>query len=357
MMTRIWQIAFSSLLLIFIMIPGQVSGASQKLEPRIIGGREATNFYPWMAVLVFASEPDVYDGFFCGGSLIAANWVATAAHCVETELPSELDVVLGVRDLKQDLANGIGQRLGVKRIVIHSQYDAGSSDFDIALLELQEVANDAPIPVYSGQDTLVGQEALILGWGNTQRRGWPQYPAVLQEAFLPIVANTVCATALAPEEITDNMLCAGYAKGGTDTCQGDSGGPLLVNLGEYQLAGITSWGIGCGRAGKYGVYTRVANFSAFIQDSQHRDYFACADVNGDSVVDAQDQNQKRTEVRDEFRQWLQECWSTQADCGDVNGDGQVNNTDRRVRRQAMNNQYFYWQQSCWYPEQTTPAQQ
>jgi secreted trypsin-like serine protease len=357
MMTGIWRMTFNSLLVVLIstMIPLGVRADKQMLEPRIVGGREATGFQPWIATLVYASEPNVYNGFFCGASLIATHWVATAAHCVEHEWPDAVDVVLGVHDLKQDLANGIGQRLGVKRVVIHPQYDTRSSDSDIALLELEQVASYAPIPVYNGQDILAGQEALILGWGNTQRRGWPQYPAVLQEAFLPIVANPVCTMALAPQEITENMLCAGYAKGGTDTCQGDSGGPLVIDVtGVPQLAGITSWGIGCGRAGKYGVYTRVANFSAFIQDSQHRDYFACADINGDRVVDAQDQNQKRTEVRSEFRQWRQDCWTPQAACGDVNGDGQVDNVDRRLRRRTMNSQYFQWQQSCWYPEQTAP---
>jgi secreted trypsin-like serine protease len=238
--------------------------------------------------------------------------------------------------------------------VVHPQYDPKSSAFDIALLELKAAASHAPIPIYSGQNALDGQQALILGWGNTQRRGLPNYPTALQEATLPIIANPVCATALAPYGITDNMLCAGFAEGGTDSCAGDSGGPLLVNLGEYQLAGITSWGIGCARPGNYGVYTRVANFGTFIQDSQNRDYFACADVNSDNLVDAQDQSQKQTDIRNEFRQWLQECAATGASCGDVNQDGVVNDADKRAQRRAIRTQYFQWRQSCWYPEQTAP---
>jgi len=356
MMTALWKTTLSSLFLtsVSMMTPMQALAENPMLEPRIIGGRETTDSWPWMATLIFAAEPDAYQGSFCGGSLIAPNWVATAAHCVEDELPDEIDVGLGIHNLKQDLPKGIGQRLGVKRIVVHPQYDPRSSNSDIALLELEQTVGYAPIPAYRGQSSLDGQQALILGWGNTRRRGVPQYPEALQEAVLPIVARPVCATALAPYAITDNMLCAGHVEGRRDTCQGDSGGPLLVNhQGERQLAGITSWGIGCALPGKYGVYTRVANFvDPFIQDSQNRDYFACADHNRDGVVDEQDQTQKRADVRNEFRQWLQRCWSTQASCGDVNGNGSVDNRDKRAHRRAMNAQYFYWQQSCWYPERT-----
>lgn len=331
-----------------------VLAESRKAELRIVGGQETTRNVTWVTGLILAAQADAYRGLFCGGSLIATNWVATAAHCVEQELPDDLDVVVGVHDLERDLANGIGQRLGVKRIVVHPKYDAKSSDFDIALLELEQAASDPPILIYSGQDALVDQSALILGWGKIRPRSLRISP-VLMEATVPIVANAACATALAPEAITGNMLCAGYAQGGTDTCQGDSGGPLVINAdGNAQLAGITSWGIGCAQRGKYGVYARVANFTTFIQDSQNRDYFACADINNDGVVDAGDQAQKRTEVRNELAQWQQDCWNPQAACGDINGNGQVDNIDRRLYRRTMRNQHFQWQQSCWYPEQTSP---
>lgn len=353
-MNMIRGISLGSLFLISISIIAStpVLAEPRKAEPRIIGGQETTRNVPWVTGLILASQSDVYRGLFCGGSLIATNWVATAAHCVENELPDDLDVVVGVHDLERDLANGVGQRLGVKRIVVHPQWNPVNSDFDIALLELQQAASYPPILVYSGQDALVDREALILGWGKTRPRARTVSP-VLMEATVPIIANAVCATALAPETITNNMLCAGYAEGGTDTCQGDSGGPLVIDAnGNAQLAGITSWGIGCARPGKYGVYARVANFAAFIQDSQNRDYFACADVNSDGVVDAHDQEQKRAEVRNEFALWQQDCWTPQAACGDVNDDGQVDDLDRRLYRRTTRNHYFQWQQSCWYPEET-----
>src|SRR5207237_4098396 len=62
-------------------------------------------------------------------------------------------------------------------------------------------------------------------------------------------------------------ICAGYDQGGVDTCQGDSGGPMVNkdSSGNWVEVGIVSWGEGCARAGKPGVYTEVSTFSADIK--------------------------------------------------------------------------------------------
>lgn len=77
---------------------------------------------------------------------------------------------------------------------------------------------------------------------------------------VPIVGQRICRAAYRKYLITDNMFCAGYRDGRSDTCSGDSGGPLLCQMrGRWTVVGVTSFGDGCGRRGKYGIYASVAN--------------------------------------------------------------------------------------------------
>uniref|UniRef100_W5M9V0 Transmembrane serine protease 9 n=1 Tax=Lepisosteus oculatus TaxID=7918 RepID=W5M9V0_LEPOC len=82
--------------------------------------------------------------------------------------------------------------------------------------------------------------------------------AMLQKASVDIISQSECQRSYA-NGLTSSMLCAGFMEGGTDTCTGDSGGPLSCQepSGRWFLAGVTSWGRGCGRNGFPGVYVRL----------------------------------------------------------------------------------------------------
>jgi trypsin len=86
---------------------------------------------------------------------------------------------------------------------------------------------------------------------------------LLQKVEVPFVSKTACLKAYA--DVTDRMICAGLDTGGKDSCQGDSGGPLIARNGsDYTLVGVVSWGEGCARPNKYGVYSNVSAVTPWI---------------------------------------------------------------------------------------------
>ncbi|MFH1157113.1 MAG: serine protease [Pseudomonadota bacterium] len=232
---------------------------------KIVGGTEATpGQWPWMGVMVKAGG-SLYENEMCGASLIGKRWVITAAHCVYGRSPSSIEIVFGVHNLKTDT----GDRFGVKQIVVHPDFNNSTLDSDIALLELDEDCGYETIPIIGKDLTLTGYMATVLGWGSTSS-SQSVYPATLQQVTMPIVSNVQCNSAYNTlpyyyNSITATMMCSGYLAGGKDSCQGDSGGPLMVEMeGEWQLAGLVTWGEGCAEPGFYGVYTRVSKFIDYI---------------------------------------------------------------------------------------------
>lgn len=254
------------------------SARTWDVVPRIIGGDEAEpGDWPWMAGLVHARTSNTYQGQFCAGTLIDPEWVVTAAHCTTGNRASDIDVIIGVHDLRNDLPAGIGERIPVRQIVNHPGYRSRGFKDDIALLQLERpVSGYLPAAPYTGDDSLAAMSSTAIGWGDTNRRLLvSDYPDTLHQVDLPLVSNATCIDAYddwiptgTPDSQLDGMICAGYAEGGRDTCSGDSGGPLLVLMGaSWELVGITSFGDGCAKPGRYGVYTRVSYYQDFIENT------------------------------------------------------------------------------------------
>jgi secreted trypsin-like serine protease len=157
---------------------------------------------------------------------------------------------------------------------VHRNYNPSTDDNDIALMELTNPLPTGvqikPIPLLTpaAEGSLLVENAplSVTGWGVTQEGGSPVRDLRYLDN-LPFVLTSVCNDSDGYDgRITDNMICAGKRiTGGVDSCQGDSGGPLSVDMNPSpKLAGIVSWGEGCGRPYKVGVYTRVTKYVDWV---------------------------------------------------------------------------------------------
>lgn len=258
----------------------------------VVGGVSASIFdMPFVVALYDPRAGSPAAGFFCGGVIVDATHVATAAHCVVETSGSVLGVgrvavLAGSTTLAPAQAGSVTDP--VQASTFDSRYEPASSDYDVALLTLARPLWSGPTPAVNGVSRIAPlspDQAMAARYGNPNAPsavtvtagGWgdvnpapgrASYPMGLRAVRMPLVSDGTCEEqyAVIEQPITPRMICAGGGRSRLDTCYGDSGGPLLADSSspprppsDYVLVGLVDFGNGCAQSGFAGVYTRIAS--------------------------------------------------------------------------------------------------
>ncbi|MFZ2018138.1 MAG: serine protease [Methyloceanibacter sp.] len=286
-------------LLMAVGISWQLSaGALADDNEMIVNGKEAPDGkYPYQ-VRLYSSTEDEYG--FCGGSIIAPQWVLTASHCV-----TEGDLNTGPTTQKdpEDIVVGYGsndrtqtKRIQAVKIFATPEFlEKGlSGKHDVALIKLAEPIQDAPVitladPATDKSIASAGAKLTVTGWGAL----WSPYdkdvaalmpdlgegkdmsdkinfPVKLREVEIEAMDNGTCNTVFAGDKLSvaDTEICAMYQGTTKASCQGDSGGPLVVATPSgFAQVGVVSWGTICGNTVTPSVFSRVSSFNDWINDT------------------------------------------------------------------------------------------
>uniref|UniRef100_A0A3B3ZTI7 coagulation factor Xa n=1 Tax=Periophthalmus magnuspinnatus TaxID=409849 RepID=A0A3B3ZTI7_9GOBI len=231
---------------------------------RIVNGEDCPpGECPWQALLL----NEEHRGF-CGGTILNDYIILTAAHCMNQS--RHIYVVLGEFDTQVKHGNEAVHQ--VEKVLLHHKYRPDTYHNDIALIKLKThitfsryiIPACLPTKDFAEKVLMREPDGLVSGFGRLGEFSRPS--SILQRLAMPYVDRAKCMEST-QFRISGRMFCAGYETGGKDACQGDSGGPHVTRFsGTYFITGIVSWGEGCARRGKFGVYTQVSKYIPWIRD-------------------------------------------------------------------------------------------
>ncbi|XP_053471268.1 coagulation factor X [Ictalurus furcatus] len=232
-------------------------------DTRIVNGEDCPpGECPWQALLM--NEDKIG---FCGGTILNEYFILSAAHCMN--LSRSITVILGETDVL--VREGREAVHAVEQVLVHTNYQPETYHNDIALIKLVQPITFTkyilpaclPDRDFAERVLMQQEEGMVSGFGRLHEGGLQA--TTLQKLTVPYVDRSICKEST-KFNISPRMFCAGYAKEEKDACQGDSGGPHVTRFkNTWFVTGVVSWGEGCARKNKYGIYTQVSKYLKWIE--------------------------------------------------------------------------------------------
>jgi secreted trypsin-like serine protease len=292
-MTRVLKLVACSVLTVGL-FSGLHSLAKADDNEMIVGGTVAPEGkYPWQ-VRIFASADD--DKGRCGGTIIAPQWVLTAAHCVVADPLATADVkpvdsvVIGYGSVDRTQT----KKVDSANIIVNPDYLAkgSNSHADVALIKLAEPIDAKPVELANAEMTkkllAPGATVTVTGWGavwnpddknvlamlsqltaGADLGDKLNYPLKLHQVEIQVMDNESCQTLFQGSnvEVVESSICGLQPGSRKNACYGDSGGPLMASPKPRTFVQVGIVSRGCGNMDQPNIYTRVASFMDWINST------------------------------------------------------------------------------------------